>query len=170
MTLRLLHVRRVFSTYRRNESGQALVELAFTLTLLSIILLGSFEFGRLIFAAIEVSNAAKAAVQYAAMNGGAYMDSSGITNVANADGYDLQLLLGNSTPITATPSYACSCTGADTCTNNTAPNPPTGCAASHLIVTVTVTTSATFTPIGLRIPGFPNTIGLQGNAVAQVIP
>lgn len=151
----------------QNEAGQALIEMALILPLLTVMLLGSIEFGRLIYASIEVSNAAKAVAQYAAMNGGGYMDTTGMNYVANSDAYDLTNAL--STPITATTSYACSCSGGEACSLNTPPASPT-CPTSHAIVTVTVQTTATFSPIGLRIPGFANSINLQGNAIAQVIP
>ena len=163
-----LHSRRWLRSLRKGEAGQALVEFALTGSLLSVLVLGAIEFGRGMYAAIEVANAAKAAAQYAAMNGGAYADTTGIQNAANADAYDAVNALGMT--LTTTPTYACSCTGTgDTCTNNTAPNPPTGCTTSHLIVTVTVHTTATFTPV-IHLPGFPNSIPLRGDAVAEVIP
>ena len=153
----------------RREAGQALVELAFTMPVLLLMLLGAIEFGQATYAAIEVSNAAKAAVQYAAMNGGAYYDSAGMTAAAQADGYDLNTLLGTTiTATAATPTCSCSLS-TDTCTVNAAPAPPTGCTNSHLFVTVNVTTTATFTPI-VHFPGLPTSFALTGSDTQEVIP
>ncbi|WP_109487954.1 TadE/TadG family type IV pilus assembly protein [Occallatibacter savannae] len=52
----------------KNEDGQSLVELALTLPLLLVLLLGVAELGHIAYASINVSNAAKAAGQYAAQN------------------------------------------------------------------------------------------------------
>ena len=162
------------------QAGQALIEMALILPLLAFITMGAIEFGQVLYAAIEVSNAAKAAVEYAAMNGGNYYDTTGITAAANADAYDVTNSSGFfNTAITIPsgyPSISCSCTGGETCTVNTAPAPPSGC-TTHMIVTVTVHTQATVTPmihIG-RIPminvnAFPTTMTLTGSAQAQVIP
>jgi Flp pilus assembly protein TadG len=43
------------------ESGQALVELALTMSMLIVMLLGAVQMGLLAYAAIEVANTAKAA-------------------------------------------------------------------------------------------------------------
>lgn len=42
-----------------NEAGQALVELALAVPLLFMLLIGAVEFARVVYAAIEVSNAAR---------------------------------------------------------------------------------------------------------------
>ena len=163
-----LHCCRLVRSLRRAEAGQALVEFALAGTLLTVLVMGAIEFGRAMYAAVEVANAAKSAAQYAAMNGGAYDDITGIQAAANSDAYDAVNALGMT--LTTTPSYACSCTGStDTCSNNTAPTPPSGCANSHMIVTVTIQTTGTFTPM-IHLPGFSNSISLQGNAIAEVIP
>lgn len=51
-----------------NESGQSLVEMALSLPLLVLLLLGTVELAQVCYGAIAVSNAAKAAAQYAAQN------------------------------------------------------------------------------------------------------
>jgi Flp pilus assembly protein TadG len=54
----------------RCESGQALVELALMMPIMMLLLVGALALARVAYAAIEVSNAAKAAVQYGASSGG----------------------------------------------------------------------------------------------------
>ena len=56
------------------EDGQALIETSISASLLILLMLGAVEFGRAAYVAIEVSNAARAAAQYGAMNGGAFLD------------------------------------------------------------------------------------------------
>ena len=53
---------------RHEEDGQSLVELALTVPILLLLLLGAAELARVAYAAIEVSNAAEAAVRYGAQN------------------------------------------------------------------------------------------------------
>jgi Flp pilus assembly protein TadG len=53
---------------RRRTRGQALVELAFVLPLVILMLLGLFDFGRAIYAYNTVSNAAREAARVAIVN------------------------------------------------------------------------------------------------------
>src|SRR5438876_4434317 len=70
---------------RDGEDGQAMIELALSLPLLCLLLLGAAELGRVVYASIEVSNAARAAAQYGGSRHAATTDSGGITNAAKAD-------------------------------------------------------------------------------------
>jgi len=137
-----------------SESGQALIELAVTLSLLTIILLGVIEFGQVAYTSIEVSNAAKAGVQYGAQNGTTAADTTGITNAAQAAAPNLSGLTANS-------SYACVCSdgSASTCAN-------TDCSSSHIEETVTVTTQYQLTPI-ISMPAYGSTITLNGSAIQK---
>src|SRR3569833_2802385 len=103
MTIRYLKIVKAL----RCEGGQALVETALTLPMLALMLLGAFEFSRVAYAAIEVTNAARAAAQYGAMNGGGFLDTSGMLAAANADAGNLSGLSWAS----GYPSVACSCSG-----------------------------------------------------------
>jgi Flp pilus assembly protein TadG len=142
---------------RSAESGQALVELAVVLAFGSIALLlflGVAEFGKVIYAAIEVSGAAKAGVQYGAQTGGTASDATGIQNAATAAAPDLAGLV-------ATSSHACSCSDgtSSTCQSTDCPN-------SHIEETVTVNTTVTIVPpVVLR--GLPNSYTLTGKATQQ---
>ena len=65
-----------------NDSGQSLIELALTLPLLMLLLLGAVELGQLAYGAINVSNAAKSATQYGAQMAGTMVDTQGILAAA----------------------------------------------------------------------------------------
>jgi Flp pilus assembly protein TadG len=144
------------------ESGQALVETAVAVVLLSTVLIGAAELARVAYAAIEVSNAARAGAQYGAQNGEDAGDTTkdgtagGIQNAAATDA-------GNLTNLTTTSSYTCACSdgSASTCQ-------PTDCANSHIEQTLTVNTQATIDPI-IHLPGLPRTYTLKGRAIEKCV-
>ena len=157
-----------------DERGTALIETALSASVLIVLLLGIVEFGIMAYTGIEVGNAARAAAQYGAMNGGAFlptdatgMDSTGMLNAARGDAANLV-----ASPVTfpsGYPTYTCSCSSsADTTASCTPPAAPSGCTASHLVVTVKVQTQTTYTPF-VRIPGFGNSVTFKGNAQEQVL-
>jgi Flp pilus assembly protein TadG len=156
----------------RAEDGQSLVETAVCLPLLLGMFLGMAEFGKLIYTAIAVTNSAKAAAQYATMNGGAFsatdrsgLDTTGMLTAAQSDAG----FLGGNIAFTSTPSYSCAC--ADGTTNyscNVAGAIPSGCAGSRLIVTVTVHTQGVFVS-DIKIPGIASSYTIQGRAIEEVL-
>ena len=83
MITKMFKCRRSSSALRCGEEGSALIELALSLPLLSIILLGAAEFARLAYASIEVANAAHAGAMYASYSLAASADSGGISNAAS---------------------------------------------------------------------------------------
>lgn len=137
------------------DSGQALIETAVTVSLFTLLLLGVAEFGRLAFAAIEVSNAASAGARYAAQSGAA-ADTTGIVNAAANDASNLAGL-------TTTSSYSCICSdgSSSTCSNS-------DCSTSHIEETVTVNTQVSFDPL-VHVPGLPKTFTLKGQAVEKCL-
>lgn len=145
-------------TRNKGEAGQALVETAVTVPLLLLILVAAVEFARATYAAIEVSNSARAAAQYAAMNGGETADQPGIQNAAQIDSPNLV------TGVTATiTSDTCVCSNKETTvTSNCHTNPPTCTAGGHIMETVTVTTQATFTPLMSWGGVIPSSLTLNG--------
>jgi Flp pilus assembly protein TadG len=152
---------RVKRACRKSESGQALIELALvSLFILIPILIGVGEFGRMAYAYIEVSNAARAAVQYGAQNSATVGDTAGMLTAAKNDyAFDpTKLTLVQS-------SIVCSCsdTGASvSCTDATV------CAGAHLEKTLTVQTQATFDP-GFYEPFLAKTFTVNGIAVQKVL-
>jgi Flp pilus assembly protein TadG len=138
------------------DAGQSLVETALIFPLLIALLIGAAELARVAYAAIEVSNAAKAGVQYGAQNGSTASDTTGIQTAAANDAANLSGL-------TTTPSYSCVCSDgtASTCAN-------TDCANSHIEETLTVNTQATVNPL-IHLPGLPTTYTLKGRAIQKCV-
>lgn len=141
---------------RHANAGQSLVETAILVPLLTLILVGAAELGRVAYAAVEVSNAARAGAAYGAQNGGTASDTTGIANAAANDASNL-------TGLTTTSSHSCICSDgtASTCTN-------TDCPSSHIEETLTVNTSVTYNPL-LHLPGLPTTFTLTGQAVQKCL-
>jgi hypothetical protein len=139
---------------RDNDSAQALVETALVLPVLAILLIGATEFALVAYAAIEVSNAAKAGVQYGAQNGATASDTSGIATAASNDAV-------NVTGLTTTSSYSCICSdgSASTCQ-------PTDCPNSHIEEILTVKTQTSYHP-PIVLPGFYGPYTLKGQAIQK---
>ena len=76
---------------RRSEGGSALVELIFALPLLVLVLVGTADFARVFYTAIELTNAARAGVQYAAYSPGRFVDTAAIQSAAMAAAPDIGL-------------------------------------------------------------------------------
>jgi Flp pilus assembly protein TadG len=150
---------------RNSEDGSALVELALSLPVLLIMLLGAAEFARLGFASIEVVNSAHAAALYASSSHAALSDSGGITNAATNDSQNLGV--SNAIQVTSV-STACSCS--DTSVSPTSCSDNSTCFSSHaaMITAVTVQTKSVFSPL-IRIPGSGAvSFNLYGNSTQVV--
>ncbi|HEV2484946.1 MAG TPA: TadE/TadG family type IV pilus assembly protein [Terracidiphilus sp.] len=151
------------------ESGQALIELALSLPLLLLLLLGAAEFGRLAYMAIEVSDAAKAAAQYGAQNSTTASDSGGILLTAQKTAPYVNSYCTNFTASAPNPPNC-------TCMTNGTPNPstPTSAActaacAGYIVEVLQINTSATCNPL-IHPNGFSAAgITLHGSAVQEVL-
>lgn len=139
------------------SGGGALVETALAMPLLSLLLLGASEFGLVDYEAIEVTNAARAGVQYGAQGSTYAADLTGIRNAAKLDAPNITL----GTTTTAM-SYICS--------DGTAPTgTPLACLGGVAIETIlTVRTQATFDPV-IHIPFVTPTFTLYGQATQKVL-
>src|SRR5258708_33454139 len=129
--------------------GSAMIELAIAVPLLPLILAGTMEFGRAFYAAAEVSNAARAGVQFAAINPANASNYTGMQQAATNDAV-------NVSGLTATASKFCECpdgTSAD-CTSGI-------CSGKRTYVKVV--TSAQFQTVG-TYPGIPNPITVNSQA------
>jgi Flp pilus assembly protein TadG len=151
----------------RGDAGQSFVEIALALPVLVVLLVGAAEFASVAYVAIEVSNAAKAAVAYGAQSPTTVSDTTGIQNAAILDANNITLTSSNVTVSTAgVCSSGAACTGANsTCTN-------TDCqtnAGDHIETILTVGTSYTFTP-AIRLPGLPASYTLRGHATQICLP
>jgi hypothetical protein len=148
-------------TRKKSESGQAFVELFLTMTFLLVpLLIGAGEFARAAYAYIEVSNAARAAVQYGAQTHATVADTAGMLTAAQND-YSLDPT--RLTLPTATTACNCSDDGSSvSCTSSTA------CNGAHIEINLTVQTQATFDP-GFYEPFLSDSFTVTGTAVQKVL-
>jgi Flp pilus assembly protein TadG len=138
------------------ENGQTLLEVALLTPLLLLLLVGIFEVGRFAYYSIEVSNAARAAVQYGAQSLADARDTVGLKQAAMNDSPDLSGL-------TVTPTVLCACSESPSAY---VACPALGC-AGHPVVFVQVNTTANITPF-FHYPGFPTTFPANGHAIMRV--
>lgn len=138
------------------QAGQALVETALIFPILLALLIGAAEFARVAYAAIEITNAARAGAQYGAQSGYTVSDTTGIATATSKDA-------ANVTGLVTTSTIACVCSDgtASTCAN-------TDCANSHTEEILTVNTQATIDPL-IHVPGLPPTYILKGKAVQKCV-
>ena len=139
--------------------------------MLLLIIVGAAELGRLAYAAIEVNNAARAGVAYAAQSHTTANDTSSIQlaatkEAATQDAADIGGL-------TVTVSQSCSCessagvmTSFASC-DKTVTNLTTCPSPSRIVEYVQVQTSASVNTL-FHLPGIPNTVTMQGNANMRV--
>jgi Flp pilus assembly protein TadG len=153
--------------FKSGESGSAMVETALTLPVFVILLLGAVQLGQIAYASIETTNAARAGVQYAGMNGGGYNDTAGIKAAAQHDAYDIYT--PHPTSFTVTPSTSCVCSSDFTTACGLAAG-VYSCASGAPVVTVTVQTTASY-PSLITVPGLfaSNTFTLHGYAQQEVL-
>ncbi len=147
---------------RSGESGQALIETAISLTILILILIGSVEIGRIAWASIQVTNAAKAAVQYGDIDTLNSQDTTGMQNAAANEAPAIPNL-GPNTNITTT----CICSDMSACliASSTVRD---RCPGSSEVDTLNVTATDNFDPL-IHLPGMPTTFTIDGTAVQQVL-
>jgi len=164
MTNMKLKCRRSLKMLRASAPGQSLVEVALTAPILILMFLGAAEFARIAFAAIEVSNAARAAVAYGAQNVSTAGDSSGIQTAATMDAGDMAASLSATSNASGVCSSGALCTGAgSSCLNTDCATP-----GDHIETILTVDTAATFDPL-IHVPGIPSTFTLHGHAVQKCL-
>lgn len=156
--------RRITWSIRRSEQGSALVEMALSLPVLCLMLLGAAEFARLAYGAIEVTNAAHSAAVYAASSHGALGDSGGISNAATTDASNLTG--GNAISVTAV-TTACTCSNTSYTPSSCSDNATCFNNHSAMITAVTVTTQSTFAPM-VRVPGSALSFTLHGKSTQVV--
>jgi Flp pilus assembly protein TadG len=151
------------SNVQLGEEGSALVELAFTMPLLLLMLLGAAELAMVAYAAIEVSNAAHTAAVYAASSQAALADSPGISNAAATD--STNLVGGSSISVT---SITTACTCANTAYAPTSCSDNQTCQQNNtsMVTTVRVQTQATVSPF-ISIVGKSFTLYGQSSQVVS---
>lgn len=155
-----------FQRARRTDAGGALVELALVMPVLVLVLVGTIDFGRVFHTSQALNDAARAGAQYGAQSPATSGDLAGMESLATT---------ATSTPgIAAVASRLCQCasdtgTFSPTATANDCTSPAaTSCPGGHLVVTVTVATSKTFTTlVAGGLPGFMQSIALTRSATLR---
>jgi Flp pilus assembly protein TadG len=146
------------------ESGQSTVELALSLPLFVLLMLGGAEIANLAWASVQVNNAAHAAAAYASLSRANAASAANIQTVAQNEAPKLT--------VTATPSQVCYCisnTGSqgspdNGCTSTTL----SSCASPSVIqVDVRINTTATVRPI-IHYPGLPASFTVTAQALVGV--
>ncbi len=161
MSIEKHKIERTEESRRGRESGQALVELVMVSVMILIpLLIGAVEFARVVYAYIEVSNAARAAVQYGAQTHATALDTAGMLTAAKND-YSLD---PNALTLVQS-SYVCSCSDSGSIVSC---SDATVCPGAHVELTLTVQTQASFDP-GLHLPFLSKTFVVNGIAVQKVL-
>jgi Flp pilus assembly protein TadG len=145
------------------EDGNSLVEVALLLPILTMLLVGTVDLGRMAYMSIEVSNASRAGVQYGQQNSTTWADVAGMETAATNDATDL--VGANNGDLTAVATYWCQCSDGSSVTPNCFPGTPS-CAITHRVNYVKVVTTATYTS-WFRCPGIPSSTNLTSQAVMR---
>jgi Flp pilus assembly protein TadG len=153
----------------RDNTGGALVELALVLPLFVVIVLGAAEFGRLAYASIEVTNAARAGVAYGAQNHVTASDTTGIRVAATTDGPNVAPINVYAGPCVCPASSATTSFLACSTTNFFSHANSFTCPSSITTTTeyIQVNTSATVSTL-VHVPGFPSSYTVNGSATMIV--
>jgi Flp pilus assembly protein TadG len=155
----------------REDVGQAFVELALVLPILTLLIVGGVEVGRLTYADIEVSNAARAGVAYA-MQGHAAVASSQYTlieTVAKQDAPDIPGLVVDPPVLSCYCESSVGVSTASSCTTiNTNTTGVGACPSpSSIVIYVQINTHADVNT-AFHFPGIPSTVTLRGTASMRV--
>lgn len=137
------------------ERGQSLLEVAFVVPVLLLLMVGLIEIGRFAYYSILVSNAAHAGAQYGAQNLIASGDTNGIRQAAKNDGQVPGITM------TVTPVQLCGCT------STALGGCPSGGGCTNPLVYVQVTASETVNSM-FRYPGIPRNIALSSTVTMRV--
>jgi Flp pilus assembly protein TadG len=132
----------------RSERGSSFIELALATPLLTLIAFTAVDFARAHYMSIELTNAARAGAQYGVQQ--VAYGASAIQTKAQAASSNISA--------TATASESCACVSDSDGSVSGAGSCPVTCASgTHQVSFISVTTTATFTPV-TRIPGIPTSI------------
>jgi hypothetical protein len=136
-----------------NECGSSLIEMAFIMPLLLLILFGVVDFGRAYYLAIEVAGACRAGAVY----GSQYpSDTLGMTNAAVLNAPDVPGISGSA-------SWGCECADGSNHVGNCSSMPS---CSTNIVYYVTITASASYTPL-FPWPGIPASIPLSTSATMR---
>ncbi len=145
-----------------DEQGYSLVEVSLLVSFFGVpLLLGVVEMGRMAYAGIEVSNAARAGAAFASQSVADSADTSDTTTAATNEASDIR-------GVTVTQNAFCVCSSSPS-TTVTCSSVTTSCTGSgnHGISFVQVNTAATLNPL-FRFPGLPTSVTLKGDATMRI--
>jgi hypothetical protein len=145
-----------------DERGGSLIEVAAVVPLLLLLFVGMIDFGRYLYAGIELGNAARAGVQYGARSALTAVDTAGMENAARNDAHDITLS-------SVAASYLCSCHGSPESAVPCGGLPdPCLAAADYRELHVSVTVQGAFAPL-IAYPGLSG-IAISRTSTQQVSP
>jgi Flp pilus assembly protein TadG len=143
-----------FIRFWKDRTGSSFIETAILIPVMLLLCCGTMDFARVVYAGIEIANAARAGVQYGALTPGHSGDTAGMVQAATTDAADL------GSTVTASASNFCTCSGSTVgCTSLCSGAAPDGY--------VSVTANYTFTPV-IPYPGLPQTVALSRTAKMRV--
>lgn len=161
-----------------NDTGSAFVELALVTPLLLLMMIGAAELGRIAYFAIEVSNAARAAVAYGSQTTSTASDFTGMQNAAIKDASSIASLTFPSPGMTnacvcetANSGGATTTTAQRSCASISIVTCPTSTATgvtNTIVEYVQASTQAQVSTM-LHYPGIPSSFTLHGFAQMRVI-
>jgi Flp pilus assembly protein TadG len=149
------------------ESGNALVELAFSLPLFLILIAGGSEIANLAWGSVQINNAARAGAAYGSISRANAANTTYIGLAAQNEAP--KFITSPSTQVTST--QLCSCVGTDGTSTSIAcdTNALSNCASPNVIqVAVKVNTQAPVTPL-VHYPGLPASYNVHGQATVGVV-
>ncbi|HEV2576604.1 MAG TPA: TadE/TadG family type IV pilus assembly protein [Acidobacteriaceae bacterium] len=146
------------------DSGQASLELALSLPLFALLILGGAEIANIGWAAIQLNNAAHAGAQFASLSRTNAVDITDIEAAARSEAPALTITFPTA------PTQTCSCvTPSGTPTTYPCSSIIDSCASPDIIVdSVQVTTQAVVSPL-IHYTGLPASYTLHGKATMEVI-
>ncbi len=134
--------------------------------MLVLVLVGTADFARVFYTAIELNNAARAGAQIGALSAGNTGNAALITGQVNTASPDMNI---NGGITVSTPAQNCWCATDDmttftstACTSSC----PTTSPVQHLVVSVTVTATKAFTTIS-PLPGIPHLLTISRSATMR---
>jgi Flp pilus assembly protein TadG len=151
-----------------SNRGSSLVELAVALPVLIVIIAGTIDFARVFYLSVSLTDAARAGAQYGSYSVARSGNVAGMETAATNAIPDV-------TGVSADAHRSCVCATDDGAFSDTSPSPnnctdpaAVSCPGQHVVVTVTVTASKTFTTVMHVLPGVPTSIDLSRGATLRV--
>ncbi len=151
--------RRLWPSHK--ENGQSLIELALTLPLFALLLLGTAEIAYYAWGAILTANAARAGAAYGSQNSVFASDSAGISSAAANDSTGL-------TGMTTTRTLACYCSTSQS-TSIDCSNDLSLCPSPNTVLKFVQVNTTAQVPSMFSYPGLPTNFTVHGQAIMQVV-